>query len=74
MPQKIRLFDESGREAREGDLIEKGDGTFMEVYWDEKFQWSFRPESVEKGFKTYQGTITTSKFIVNPNEKWEIIF
>ena len=70
------LFDINGDEAIDGGLIFKQGKPFelYEVYWDEKFQWSYRnhPNNIY-GHKNFCGTLTSSKFIVPEDRKWELL-
>jgi hypothetical protein len=70
------LLDVNGDEAIDGGLIFKQGKPFelYEVYWDEQFQWSYRnhPKNIY-GYKNFCGRLTSSKFIVPEDLKWELL-
>jgi len=70
------LLDINGDEAIDGSLIFKQGKPFelYEVYWDEKYQWSYRnyPEN-KYGCRNFCGRLTSSKFIVPEDRKWELL-
>lgn len=68
------MYDIHGREAFDGDIIQDNNGNLYEVYWDERYQWSKRnyPKN-EYRYKNFQGSLTSSNFIVPLEMKWEII-
>lgn len=74
--KKTNLYDINGEEANDGSLIFQQGKPFelYEVYWDERYQWSYRNHPENKyGAKNFHGRLTSSKFIVPEDMKWELL-
>jgi uncharacterized phage protein (TIGR01671 family) len=68
------FFDKNGKEIYEGDFVKDGSTTgynyLMEVYWDDKFQWSLRLPKINNNFS---GSLSNDKYIVPQEMRIEII-
>ena len=73
---KTNIYDINGDEANDGCLIFHQGKPFelYEVYWHDQFQWSYRNHPENKyGAKNFHGRLTSSKFIVPEDMKWELL-